>query len=482
MNYCRILLILCALVIPCFAHSQSLYSYQQLSKSYYAKQKDSLKKTWVCPDIYKNKSTQKEYTDIWNSRTEFLTDAIDNQNFVYEPSTYNYIESIIEQIANANSKYFAAKPLLLLDRSSAVNAYALGGNIIVVNLGLIDYAQSREELALAISHELSHNILNHVENVMKERAEWLTSDEYKQSLNAVLDSKYERFSKLKKVLENYSFDRSRHQRYHESDADSLAIILLKNCNIAFKADFFLRLDSADLEYKQPLKQPLKDYFVAYNLPFEDSWTQQRAKGLSTRNYSFKDTTSISDSLKTHPDCPERYKKTLPFSDAHALLTPIPESIKDKVAKMIIWNIYDNMNLTACLYRVFEEKDKGKTDQWFDFMIYNIFNGLCYNDRELHRFIAIGVTPKEYISKDYYALQNMLEQMPRESISQYCTLLQNGNFWTTRTADEKALKNLMYTLALDSDDSDKTRWNAANDFETNNGTSLYCEFADHFKKK
>jgi hypothetical protein len=158
------------------------------------------------------------------------------------------------------------------------------------------------------------NILDHTNGVMKERAEWLTSDEYKQSLNAVLDSKYERFTRLKKVVENYSFDRSRHQRYHETDADSLAVILMKNSKIPFKANFFLRLDSADLQYKQPLQYPLKDYFTAYNLPFEESWTQQRTKGLSTRNYSFKDTSTIRDSLKTHPDCPERYKKTLSFSD------------------------------------------------------------------------------------------------------------------------------------------------------------------------
>jgi len=57
------------------------------------------------------------------------------------------------------------------------------------------------------------------------------------------DSKYERLSRLKKVLEGYSFSRGRHQRYHESDADSLAIVLLKKSNIAFNAAYFLRLDA-----------------------------------------------------------------------------------------------------------------------------------------------------------------------------------------------------------------------------------------------
>jgi Peptidase family M48 len=473
------LLILCPFCL--MAQVNGLYTYQQLSKTFYAKQKDSLKKAWICPAIYKDKATKKKYQEIWDSRTDFIVSAIDNQDYVFEPEVGNYIQAIIDQISLANPERIRVKPFLLIDRSSAANAYALGGNVIVVNLGLLDFAQSREEIALAIAHELSHNILNHVENVMRERAEWLTSDAYKQSLNAVLDSKYERLTRLEKVLTNYSFDRSRHQRYHENDADSLAVILLKKSRIAFNADFFLRLDSADLTYEEPLAHPLKEYFTPYNLPFEESWTRQRSKGLSTRNYSFRDASTIEDSLKTHPDCPERYKRTLAFSD-NAKPTPIPATIKEKTDKMLIWNIYDNMNLAACLYRILQEKDKGVQDEWYTFMMYNIFNGLYYNDKELHRFIAIGVVPKEFISKDYYGLQNFLEQMPRETLLKYCTILHNAGFWSSRSTDERALKNLIYTLAIDSDDSGKTKQNAVSEFLNQNSTSMYCEFADQFKRK
>jgi hypothetical protein len=474
-----VLLLFCPFCLT--AQVTSIYTYQQLSRTFYAKQKDSLKKAWVCPAIYKDKATSKKYQEIWDSRTDFIVSAIDNQNYVFEPEVGNYIQGIIDQIRLANPDMIKVKPFLLIDRSSSANAYALGSNVIVVNLGLIDFAQCREEMALAIAHELSHNILNHVENLMRERAEWLTSDAYKQSLNSVLDSKYERLTRLRKVLETYSFDRNRHQRYHENDADSLAVILLKKSKIPFDAKFFLRLDSADLQYELSLAHPLKDYFTAYNLPFEESWTQQRSKGLSTRNYSFKDNSPLQDSLKTHPDCPERYRKTLPFSD-DTKPTPIPATVKEKTEKMLIWNIYDNMNLAACLYRVLQEKDKGVQDEWYNFMMYNIFNGLYYNDKELHRFIAIGVVPKELISKDYYALQNFLQQIPRENLLQYCISLHNAGFWNTRPTDEKALKSLLYTLAIDSDNSDKARQNAANEFLNGNSTSMYCEFADHFKRK
>ena len=90
------------------AQDQSLYNYQDLSHLYYAKQKDSLKKAWVCA-------------------------------------------AIVRQIANANRDLIPTDPLLLLDRNPSVNAYALGDNVLAVNLGLITFSKSREELALAIA-------------------------------------------------------------------------------------------------------------------------------------------------------------------------------------------------------------------------------------------------------------------------------------------------------------------------------------------
>jgi hypothetical protein len=475
-------IVLIFLVLHVTAQTKSLYSYQDLSHVFYQKQKDSLQKAWTCPSVYKEKETQKKYKEIWDDRTSFVTSAIEGNDYVHEKEVFSYVDEIVNQIVQANKQLIPARPLLLIDRSASVNAYAIGNNIICVNLGLIAFARSREELSLAIAHEMSHNILTHPENAMKQRAEWLTSEEYKKSLNAVLDSKYERLSRLKKVLENYSFSRSKHQRYHESDADSLAIILLKKSNIAFNADFFLRLDSSDNLYKQPLKNPVKNYFVSYNLPFEDAWTQKRSKGLSTRAYNFKDTSHIEDSLKTHPDCEERYAKTRSLSVANAKLTAIPASIRDKANKMLIWNMYSNMSLTPCLYRILLEKDRGNTDEWYDFMIHNIITGLFYADRELHRFNAIGVVQKEYISKDYYALQNMLEQIPREQLEQYCKVFQNAGFWKSLPSTEKALKNFMYTLALDPDNSDKNKSKAAKEFTSGNATSMYCEFAQNFEKK
>ena len=441
-----------------------------------------MKKYWVCPSIYKNKETQKKYKEFWDSRTEFITDALQAKNFVHENDIYNYVDKIISEIVAANSDQLPAKPVLLIDRSSSANAYAIGGNIIAVNLGLLSFARYREDIAMVIAHELSHNILNHADHAIKEKAEWVTSDDYKKSLDDILDSKYERLSRLKKVFEGYSFNRSKHQRYKEGDADSLSIILLRNTKMSLDASFFLRLDSADLQYKQPLISPIKTYISAYSLPFEDNWIRKKSKGLSTRAYNFKDTTGIEDSLKTHPDCKERYAKSIKYNSATIKHTLIPAALQEKANKMIIWNLFDNESLTACLYRIFLEKDKSNKDEWYDFMVHNIFSGLFYADKQLNRFNAIGITPKEYISKDYYELQNLFEQLPRETLGQYCKQMSNSSFWQKMPSDAKAMKSLFYSLNFDAETSEKIKDAAAKDFAKSYTTSMYCEFADHFRRK
>src|SRR5215472_8908048 len=143
------------------AQESGLYTYQDLSHIYYARQKDSLKKTWACPPEFKDKNTQKKYKDIWDERTESVTAAFLNDDYVHDKEVYNYIDGIVRQISEANRAMLPEKPLVLIDRSPSVNAYAMGGNILAVNLGLITFSHTREELALVIAHELSHNILHH---------------------------------------------------------------------------------------------------------------------------------------------------------------------------------------------------------------------------------------------------------------------------------------------------------------------------------
>ena len=463
-----------------FSQEKAFSTYTDLSRFSFAKQKDSLKKAWVVPTVYKNKKTQNKYAEIWKSRTDFLLDAIEDNDFIYNKEIVDYVNDVITQLITANKSLIPIRPLLLIDRNASVNAYAIGGNVLAVNLGLIRYVNTREELSLILAHELSHNILNHTETAMRQKAELLTSDEYNSSIKDVLSSKYGRLTKLNEILKTYSFSRSRHTRYKEGEADSLAIVLLNNSKIPFNAKYFLRLDSTDNEYRTALKQPAKAYFDSFNLNLEDQWFVKKSKGLSSRNYNFSKGEDVTDSLKTHPECVERYNATKSLSSPVETYTLIPPSIHDAADKMIVWNLYNNMNLTPALYRIMLIKDQGNKDPWYDVMVYNIFAGLYYADKNLARFNSIGVVPKELISKDYFATQTLLEQIPAAQLESDVKKMASLPFWSAASLDSRGFKTFLTSLISGDDVSKKQQSIYSKEFLANYPNSIFAEIANKFK--
>ena len=178
---------------------------------------------------------------------------------------------------------------------------------------------------------------------------------------------------------------------------------------------------------------------------------------------------------------ERYEKTKGKVNIYGKLTPIPTDIKERANKMLIWNIYDNLSLTECLYRILLEKDKGNTDPWYDFMTYNVLSGLYYSNKQLNRFNAIGIKPKESISKSYYELQNLLEQLPANTLEEMIKAGSGAAFWSSLPSDAKGMKILLTSLNSESDNASKAEAAAAESFMNSNPSSMYCEFAQHFKK-
>mgnify|MGYP002129133120 CR=1 FL=1 len=286
---------------------------------------------------------------------------------------------------------------------------------------------------------------------------------------------------IKKIIEGYSFGSARHNRYHEGEADSLAVVLLKNANITFNPAFFLRLDSADLVYKTPLKSEIKTYLLDLNFTADDAWLRKGGKGLSNRKYSFTQE-EISDSLKTHPDCKKRYEKLLSQSNytAGQKLTPVPPSLEVLANKTIIWTMFNNGNLTAALYRVFLEKDKGNYDLWHQVMSSYILNGLFLADKKLSRFNAINIKSKEYISSSYLELQNLFEQIPRENLEKSCIALFNQPFWQQAKPDERSFKSILAFLNFSETLNQKELISLRKDFEQSYAESIYREFTEQLK--
>jgi hypothetical protein len=73
-------------------------------------------------------------------------------------------------------------------------------------------------------------------------------------------------------------------------------------------------------------------------------------------------------------------------------------------------------------------------------------------------------------------------MPAESLQACYTTLEQAPFWSSRPADEKAMKDFLAELCASGDNRDKATRLSAETFASNNPASMYCEFTDRFRKK
>ncbi|MEO7107031.1 MAG: M48 family metalloprotease, partial [Rhodoferax sp.] len=100
-------------------------------------------------------------------------------DYVDDPVLMEYVQGIWQPLLAAARQRGELPPELdsayaweiLLNRDRTVNAFALPGAYLGLNLGLIGVVTSRDELASVIAHELSHVTQRHISRMMTRQAQ-----------------------------------------------------------------------------------------------------------------------------------------------------------------------------------------------------------------------------------------------------------------------------------------------------------------------
>jgi Zn-dependent protease with chaperone function len=82
--------------------------------------------------------------------------------FIQEKFFVDYFQNILDRILTANN--ISQKIEVVVTRSSLPNAYNIGDNKLYINIGLISQIQNESQIAFLLGHELSHQLLFHVQN------------------------------------------------------------------------------------------------------------------------------------------------------------------------------------------------------------------------------------------------------------------------------------------------------------------------------
>ncbi|MBL4710143.1 MAG: M48 family metalloprotease [Flavobacteriales bacterium] len=279
--------------------AQSGYEYQP-SQQDESKLADSKNKLDLWQKEQYKEISGKDYKEFHKERHEHLVNKIETGYYIYDDFFYVRLNKILQKIIASNPNYTNLDNTeILVERSVVPNAACYGNGIMVFNLGLISRLQNDDQLAFVISHELSHQILNHVDGSVKNKIDYLDSKEYKNKIKSIKNLEYNNNTVYESFLLDLSLKSSGRTRQKEREADSLAIVLLQNTNYKLNESLNLLaiLDISD-EPKYADTIDYKTQFSADSYEFQDAWLLKR-NGLAVQQEYDQE---LIDSLKTHPDC------------------------------------------------------------------------------------------------------------------------------------------------------------------------------------
>ncbi|MBI3237907.1 MAG: M48 family metalloprotease [Flavobacteriia bacterium] len=167
---------------------------------------------------------------------------------------FDSVNVIFTQILAANPELDQSSKLVLF-RHRVFNAFTLGDNIIFVNIGLLSRLSNKEQVALVIAHELSHNLRKHSQQKILTNVRRQTDDQLNDEINRIQRQEYGQVTALNELLLPSIYAEKEQSRGHEFEADSLGMLCYREAgyNPVLAFNLFEIMQVADHLYEtEPL--------------------------------------------------------------------------------------------------------------------------------------------------------------------------------------------------------------------------------------
>jgi Zn-dependent protease with chaperone function len=320
--------------------------------------------------LSKNKSidrsaqVRKLVNKLTADRNEKIIKLYNDGYFMTEGEIAGYLNSILEVIQTANPE-IPRDIHLFPYRSEEPNALSFGEGTIGVMLGLLSRLEREEDLAFVICHEIAHYTHDHVNKGILEYARINYDKAVAQQIQQIKVNEYQRYSNLKKLLDNLGLTISRHSRVHEFEADSIGYLYYRNTPYANRSPVRLLevLDSVDIpEDRQALD--LKDYFNFQDYPFKQNWLAYMRSNIQYKkpgSSEFGD----SDTTHTHPDCKRRIlaikRIEQKLGSPPSVLSNLDQSLHTRVRAIsafeVVKSTYDFKKYGLSLFKILQLQKK-----------------------------------------------------------------------------------------------------------------------------
>lgn len=421
--------------------------YSALSSVVYKDRIQELEKFKV-PKMFSDKSAQAWYDEIIAGRNNSLLEQFKKDRIIHDTLLLNKCNSIISRMKAANKNYNFDSIRVYINRSAVANAACYGEGTLMVNLGLFLWTDNDDELAVVIGHELAHQMLKHGESRINKTIGTLSSEDFKAEIKDIKRSSNGKFDRLRKLLKDFTIESGKHSRYKEAEADSLGVLFAKNAgfDISKGINILLKLDKVEQPFTSKSLYITKAYFEGAPIDLSPLKTKSKYKGLSSVNVTMNADSDM-DSVKTHPDCKQRYKNIMgAFATAEpdccSTLNDQHKIYKERAMLEIVRALYDNDNIGyATHFSIFALGNN------YDPVIYKRFLSLCfsklyYEDKKLNRFnVANTEARNESTLKE---LQDFLFAMKTADLDAVALFYLNQS---NSLSEDDEFARLMYTTMV-----------------------------------
>jgi hypothetical protein len=215
---------------------------------------------------------------------------------------YSHVFDILEDIFRANPELRHDKTLLI-SRFPEANAFVTNNGVVTVFLGLLTALESDAQLAFILCHEIAHLERKHADARIRAQAERAADKQFRKEVRTASKQTYGGRLRLMELAREIGFEAARHQRYKESEADSLGLEYFMKTRF-YSHDAVRNMEILDsIDFDRSITLNLEQIFHHDSYPFNNKWLYYTGAS-SMANVEYNMRFSI-DSLKTHPDCLER---------------------------------------------------------------------------------------------------------------------------------------------------------------------------------
>jgi hypothetical protein len=225
-----------------------------------------------------------------------------DKQYIEEPFVKKYLKSILDSISVRNG--LKEKFDIVCTRYVVPNAFNMGDYKLYVNIGILEQLKNEAQLAFLLAHELSHQLLFHVQDNFIANEKLSKDKTVKKEIKDIKKAKYNKLDKTFQFVKNYNYDFAKYSRANEKSADSMAVVLISKTDYdLFEGKSLMTIldhsdeDSTRIDYSKYLDDKSKT--------LKPEWTIATPH---TIDFGHKSELEFDkDSIKTHPDIPIRIK-------------------------------------------------------------------------------------------------------------------------------------------------------------------------------